>query len=107
MTPELIHNDNFFNDDSRTSYGLLKRFLKMVRPMVHSVYGKYKPDLEAHEEKIIDFIETELPPIWFLTEAKRVDAFSIVEERVLCHLLSMLLSLTVYDSWSMVRCPPG
>lgn len=92
VTPELIHNDNFFNDDSRTSYGLLKRFLKMVRPMVHSVYGKYKPDLEAHEEKIIDFIETELPPIWFLTEAKRVDAFSIVEERVLCHLLSMLLS---------------
>lgn len=89
---EQIFDDDFFNDNSKTSCGLLKRFLRTVRPMVSSIYGKYKPDLEAHEDAIITFIETELPPIWFLTEAKRVDGFTAVEGKVLCHLLSMMLA---------------
>lgn len=92
VTPEQIYDDGFFDDDSKTPCGLLKRFLKMVRPMLCSLYGKYKPDLEAHGEQIINFIETELPPIRLLTEDKRLGAYTTTEQRVLGYLLSMKLS---------------
>lgn len=93
VTPQDIYWNEMFDDDSKTTYGLLKRFLKMARPILWSTFdNEVTPDLQSYCETIIDFIETEFPPIWYYTGDKLVGEISLDRTRILCCLLSMLLA---------------
>lgn len=92
--PDLIYDESFFSDHSKTSQGLLKRYLSLVRPMQHAITSKYgRPPLDSFCEMILDFIEAEFPPIWHFTEAESVHKTSTMEKRIMSHLFSYLMIL--------------
>lgn len=93
VAPHDIYYNEMFDDESKTLYGLLKRFLKMARPMLWSTFDRdVTPDLKSYCETIIDFIEFEFPPIWHYTGEKLLGEVSLSRIRILCCLLSMLLA---------------
>lgn len=84
-----------FNDDidrTNTFYGLLKRFLKMSRPMISEIYNPTSPNLKQHCETIIEFIEKEFPPMGCYTDITLIGEIPLRNVRILCQALSMLVA---------------
>ncbi|CCH62001.1 hypothetical protein TBLA_0G00520 [Henningerozyma blattae CBS 6284] len=96
--PFFISKDYFFefsgelNDSSQTFMGLIKRFLKLSRPMFRRMMDReQRPDLRQDEELIITFIESEFPSIKYYTDEHEIYKVNINNIRVLASSLSMLV----------------
>ncbi|EDO15549.1 hypothetical protein Kpol_1042p7 [Vanderwaltozyma polyspora DSM 70294] len=60
--------------NSKTLLGCLIRFLRLTRPMMHEVMSRRgKPDLIEYTSQLINFIETEFPPLEYYTDAQMID----------------------------------
>lgn len=92
VLPDFLFDEAFLQCEAKDDMGLMKRYLNLVRPMQYAITSKYgKPPLDAYCESVLDFIETELPPMWYFTEAENVRKTSTMERRVLSHALSVLM----------------
>ncbi|CAI4051745.1 Yrr1p SKDI_15G3110 [Saccharomyces kudriavzevii IFO 1802] len=81
------------NDESKTYEGKLKRYLKMARPMLLTLYDREKfPDLKDFSKKIINFVEVELEPLRHYTDENQTAEIQLRESRILSMALGLLLS---------------
>lgn len=96
--PMNITQEYFFDfsgalcDRSNTFIGLMKRYLKIVRPMFRRIIDRnVVPILIQDEEILLTFIETEFPDISKYTDEKEIYDVDLNQIRILCSALSMLV----------------
>ncbi|QLQ78172.1 hypothetical protein HG537_0A04190 [Torulaspora globosa] len=86
-------DDEMLTDHSKTFYGVMKRFLKVVRPMFFDLHDKRTtPDLSQHCETLIDFIEQEFPPLSTYSSNKVALDNGFLQTRILCQTLDVLMA---------------
>ncbi|AQZ12569.1 YRM1 (YOR172W) [Zygosaccharomyces parabailii] len=94
LNDDSIFHEEFLEDNSPGFYGLLKRFLKVGRPIVSAIFNRNAcPDLDRHAEDILKFIEDQFPPISFYTDRNLFHKTSLYDTRIFCFSLSILLAL--------------
>lgn len=86
-------DEEMLSDHSKTFYGVMKRFLKVVRPMLFDIHDKRTtPDLSQHCETLIDFIEQEFPPLSTYSSSKDALDKGFLQTRILCQALDVLMA---------------
>ena len=81
------------NSKSKTYEGKLKRYLKLTRPMLLTLYDRDKfPDLKAYSKRIINFVEEELGPLGHYTGENISEEVPLRESRILSMAVGLLLS---------------
>lgn len=93
VSPYDYDDNEMLSDHSKTLYGVLKRFLKVTRPMLFDLhYQNATPNLKRHCDTLIDFIEQEFPPLDSYSSNNDVTEKGFVQTRVLCQALSFLMT---------------
>ncbi|QLL30606.1 hypothetical protein HG536_0A04240 [Torulaspora globosa] len=86
-------DEEMLSDHSKTFYGVMKRFLKVVRPMFFDLHDRrITPDLSQHCETLIDFIEQEFPPISTYSPSTDTLDKGFLQTRILCLALEVLMA---------------
>ncbi|CCH61998.1 hypothetical protein TBLA_0G00490 [Henningerozyma blattae CBS 6284] len=96
--PMFISPDYFYefsgelDDNSPTFMGLMKRFLKITRPMLRRILSSTKvADFSQDEELLLTFIEKEFPQMKFYLDKKDIGRTDFNNTRFLASAISMLV----------------
>lgn len=91
-----IESFNEFNgtldDDSKTFMAKLKRYLKIVRPMLRrTLSASLKPDFLEDENVLLTFIEEEFPPIEHFINEKKFQEIELTDVMIVASAVSFLI----------------
>ena len=88
-----IGDEELFEDNDPGFYGLMKRFVKMVRKMLQEIHNKKRsPELKMHCETLIEFVEVEFPSLSLYTSRGLISQVDMGKIRILSQTLSLLIS---------------